>query len=53
MLADMAIGTEASRLAYTKSAWMADNGERNTFYASIAKCLAGDVANKVTLAKLP
>merc|ERR1711894_384393 len=25
---------------------MADNGERNTYYASIAKCLAGDVANK-------
>lgn len=46
MLADMAIGVESSRLCYMKSAWMADNGERNTYYASIAKCLAGDVANK-------
>lgn len=46
MLADMAIGVEASRLCYQKSAWMADQGIRNTYYASIAKCLAGDVANK-------
>jgi len=46
MLADMAIGVEASRLAYMKSAWMADQGIRNTYFASIAKCLAGDVANK-------
>jgi acyl-CoA dehydrogenase len=46
MLADMAIGTEAARLCYQKSAWQADNGIRNTYYASIAKCLAGDVANK-------
>jgi acyl-CoA dehydrogenase len=46
MLADMAIGTEASRLCYIKSAWQNDNGIRNTYYASIAKCLAGDVANK-------
>ena len=35
------------RLAYMKSAWMADQGIRNTYFASIAKCLAGDVANKV------
>merc|ERR1712168_1504127 len=46
MLADMAIGTEAARLCYLKAAWQADNGIRNTHYASIAKCLAGDVANK-------
>jgi len=46
MLADMAIGVESSRLCYMKAAWQADNGERNTYYASIAKCLAGDVANK-------
>jgi len=46
MLADMAIGTEASRLCYLKSAWQADNGIRNTYNASIAKCFAGDVANK-------
>merc|ERR1711973_881504 len=46
MLADMAINTECARLTYMKSAWQADNGIRNTYYASIAKCLAGDVANK-------
>merc|ERR1712109_389743 len=46
MLADMAIGIESSRLCYMKSGWQADNGIRNTYMASIAKCLAGDVANK-------
>ena len=46
MLADMAIGVEASRLAMYKSAWEIDQGRRNTYYASIAKCMAGDVANK-------
>merc|ERR1739838_682589 len=46
MLADMAIGTEAARLCYQKSAWQADRGIRNTYMASVAKCLAGDVANK-------
>ena len=49
MLADMAIGIEASRLAYIKSAWQADNNIRNTYMASIAKCMAGDVANKVAI----
>ena len=47
MLADMAIGTEAARLAYIKSAWQSDNKILNTYMASIAKCFAGDVANKV------
>lgn len=46
MLADMAIGVESARLCYQKAAWMADQGIRNTLYASIAKCYAGDVANK-------
>merc|ERR1711894_492999 len=46
MLADMAIGIESSRLCYMKAGWQADNGVRNTYMASIAKCLAGDVANK-------
>merc|ERR1712012_1129422 len=46
MLADMAIGTEAARLAYIKSAWQSDNKSLNTYMASIAKCFAGDVANK-------
>merc|ERR1712115_722512 len=46
MLADMAIGVESSRLCYMKSGWQADHGMRNTYMASVAKCLAGDVANK-------
>lgn len=46
LLADMAIGIEVSRLAYQKAAWDFDHGIRNTYWASIAKCLAGDVANK-------
>ena len=52
MLADMAIGIEASRLAYIKSAWQADNNIRNTYMASIAKCMAGDVANKVAIEQM-
>lgn len=46
MLADMAIGVETSRLAWMKAAWEADNGIRNSRSAAIAKCYAGDVANK-------
>jgi len=46
ILADMAIGIESARLAMYRSAWEIDQGRRNTYYASIAKCLAGDVANK-------
>ena len=46
MLADMAVGIESARLCYEKSAWQADNKIRNTYMASVAKCLAGDVANK-------
>ena len=46
MLADMAIGIESSRLCYMKAGWQADNKIKNTYLASIAKCLAGDVANK-------
>lgn len=45
ILADMAIGIETARLAYLRAAWQADRGERNTYWASIAKCLGGDVAN--------
>ena len=29
-----------------KAAWQADQGIRNTYMASIAKCLAAEVANK-------
>lgn len=46
MLADMAIGIEASRLLTYRGAWEADEGRRNTYYASIAKAMASDVANK-------
>ena len=46
MLADMAIGIESARLATMRSAWEIDQGRRNTYYASIAKALAADVANK-------
>ena len=37
MLAEMASKVELARLMTYKSAWMIDNGERNTYYASIAK----------------
>ena len=46
MLADMAIGIEASRLCTYRSAWEADQGRKNSYYASIAKALASEVANK-------
>lgn len=46
MLADMAIGVETARLAYLRAAWEHDNQRPNTYYASIAKAYASDVANK-------
>jgi len=46
MLAEMAMGIEASRMMTHKSAWQIDLGIRNTYNASIAKAMAGDVANK-------
>ena len=46
MLADMAIGIESARLAVRRAGWEIDQGRRNTYYASIAKALAGDVAFK-------
>ena len=46
MLADMAIGIEASRLCMYRGAWEADRGGRNSFHACISKALASDVANK-------
>ena len=47
MIADMAIGIEASRSLVHKSAWEIDQGRKNTIYASMAKAFAGDHANKV------
>jgi len=46
MLADMAINVETARLAWRISAWQTDNGIRNSYFASIAKAHAGDIANK-------
>ncbi|KAK5640319.1 hypothetical protein RI129_011130 [Pyrocoelia pectoralis] len=46
MLADMAIGVELSRMAWMRSAYEVDNGKRNTYAASIAKCYCADIANK-------
>lgn len=46
ILADMAIGVETARLSWMKSAVEADLGKRNSYYASIAKAFAADVANK-------
>jgi acyl-CoA dehydrogenase len=46
MLADMAINVETARLAWWVSAWQTDNGIRNSYFASIAKAHAGDIANK-------
>lgn len=46
MLADMAISVDTARLAWMKSAWVTDQGKRNSFEASIAKCYAADAANK-------
>lgn len=34
-------------MAYQRSAWEVDQGHRNTYYASIAKAFAGDIANQV------
>jgi len=46
LLADMAIGVEVSRLMMMRAAWELDQGRRNTYYASIAKAIAGETANK-------
>jgi acyl-CoA dehydrogenase len=46
MLADMAMNIEAARLAVYKACYEVDVGRRNSFYASIAKALASETANK-------
>ncbi|KAJ3049038.1 hypothetical protein HK097_009964 [Rhizophlyctis rosea] len=46
MLADMAIGVEAARNLVWKAGWLRDNGKRNTYWASMAKAFASEVANK-------
>ncbi|RKH22349.1 acyl-CoA dehydrogenase [Corallococcus praedator] len=47
MLADMAMNTHASRLLTWESAWVLDEGQRNTLQSSYAKCFAADMAMKV------
>ncbi|WFD01121.1 medium-chain acyl-CoA dehydrogenase [Malassezia yamatoensis] len=44
MLADMQAAVEAARLLVYKSTWLKDQGERNSFYASMAKLLASRAA---------
>ncbi|XP_046640469.1 probable medium-chain specific acyl-CoA dehydrogenase, mitochondrial [Daphnia pulicaria] len=46
MLAEMAMSIELARLAWMRASWETDQGRRNTYYASIAKAMAADVANK-------
>ena len=46
MLAEMAMGIESARMAWQRAAWEVDHGLRNTYFAAIAKALAGDVAEK-------
>nr|XP_048309495.1 medium-chain specific acyl-CoA dehydrogenase, mitochondrial isoform X2 [Myodes glareolus] len=47
LLAEMAMKVELARLAYQRAAWEVDAGRRNTYYASIAKAFAGDIANQI------
>lgn len=48
MIADMATDVESARLLYQKAGWMADQGMKNTKWCSMAKCLGGDIAVKVS-----
>lgn len=47
MIADMAKDIEAARLLVWQSAWMIDQGTRNTKFAAMAKCFAADTAMRV------
>ncbi|CAJ0942815.1 unnamed protein product [Ranitomeya imitator] len=47
LLAEMAMKVELARMAYQRAGWEVDSGRRNTYYASIAKAFAGDIANQV------
>lgn len=48
MLADMAMQVDAARLLVWRSCWMLDQGLRVSLEGAMAKCVAGDVAMKVT-----
>ncbi len=43
-LAEMAMRVEAARNLTWKSCWIRDSGQRNTYYASMAKALASEAA---------
>uniref|UniRef100_A0A7N5JQJ4 Medium-chain specific acyl-CoA dehydrogenase, mitochondrial n=1 Tax=Ailuropoda melanoleuca TaxID=9646 RepID=A0A7N5JQJ4_AILME len=47
LLAEMAMKVEIARLSYQRAAWEVDSGRRNTYYASIAKAFAADIANQL------
>ena len=47
LIADMAKDIEAARLLVRQAAWMKDAGEKNTMYASMAKCFAADAAHRI------
>ncbi|XP_036746169.1 medium-chain specific acyl-CoA dehydrogenase, mitochondrial [Manis pentadactyla] len=47
LLAEMAMKVELARMSYQRAAWEVDSGRRNTYYASIAKAFAGDIANQL------
>ncbi len=49
ILADMAIGTEATRLLYQKAAWNLDNGVRDPIVSSYAKAFGADAAMKIAV----
>ena len=49
MLADMAIGTEATRLLTLKAAWNLDNGVRDPIVSSYAKAFGADRAMQTAL----
>ncbi|MBI2521377.1 MAG: acyl-CoA dehydrogenase family protein [Bdellovibrio sp.] len=47
IIADMTMKVEASRLLVQKAAWLLDNGQKNTQYASMAKAMASDTCMEV------
>jgi acyl-CoA dehydrogenase len=47
MIAEMAMNTHAARMLTYESAWLLDEGKRNTLQSSYAKCFAADMAMKV------
>uniref|UniRef100_A0A0M3K762 Acyl-CoA_dh_1 domain-containing protein n=1 Tax=Anisakis simplex TaxID=6269 RepID=A0A0M3K762_ANISI len=46
LLADMAINNELSRMLTYRSAWELMTGVSHGYYSTLAKCFAGDAANK-------